>query len=62
MCACVTELLCVCLGRSEGANVAVSSEAGRRFATIARLCFLFGLDPVIFPYNGCEEATEIGFL
>lgn len=60
----VTELLCVCLGGSEiyGANVAISSEAGRRFATIARLCFLFGLDPVIFPCNGCEETAEIGFL
>lgn len=61
-CVRVTELLCVCLGGSEGANVAISSEAGRRFATIAWLCFLFGLDPVIFPYNGCEEATEIRFL
>lgn len=63
-CVRVTELLCVCLGGSEtrGANVAISSEAGRRFATIAQLCFPFGLDPVIFPCNGCEETAEIRFL
>lgn len=64
MCVCVTELLCVYSGGSEtyGVNVAISSEAGRRFATISGLCFLFGLDPVIFPFSGCEEATEIKFL
>lgn len=64
VCVCVTELLCVCSGGSEtyGVNVAISSEAGRRFATISGLCFLFGLDPVIFPFSGCEEATEIKFL
>lgn len=60
---CVTELLCLCLGGSEtyGANVVIS-EGGRRFSTIAWLCFVFVLDPVIFPCNGCEKASEIGFL
>lgn len=60
----VTELLSMCSGGSETyrANVAVSSEAGRRFATVAWLRFLFGLDPVIFPCNECEEITEIRFL
>lgn len=63
VCVHVTELLCLCLGGSETcrANVAIS-EAGRRFPTIACLCFLFGLDPLIFPCNGCKKATEIGFL
>lgn len=63
-CVHVTELSSVCLGGSEtySTNPAVSSEAGSRFATIAWLRFLFGLDPVIFLCNGCEEATEIGFL
>lgn len=40
----------------------VISEGGRRFSTIAWLCFLFVLDPVIFPCNGYEKASEIGFL
>jgi len=64
VCVHVTELLCVCLGGSETdrENVAVSSEAARRFVTVAWLCFLFGSDPVIFPCNGCEETTEIRFL
>lgn len=63
VCVHVTERLCLCLGGSETcwANVAIS-EAGSTFATIACLCFLFGLDPLIFPCNGREEATEIGFL
>lgn len=60
---CVTELLCLCLGGSEihRANVAIS-EGGRRLFTVVWLCFLFVLDPVIFHCNGCEKASEIGFL
>lgn len=62
-CVCVTELLSVGLGGSEtyGVNVAVS-EAGKRLTAISGLCFLFGLYPVIFLFNGFEEATEMEFL
>lgn len=60
VCVCVTELLSVCSGGSETyrVNVAISSEAGERLITISRLCFMFGLDPVIFLFTGFEEASE----
>lgn len=63
VCVRVTELLSVRLGGSEtyGVNVAVS-EAGKRLTAISGLCFLFGLYPVIFLFNGFEEATEMEFL
>lgn len=62
VCVCVTELLCLCLGGSEMYGVKVVIFEGGRVSTIARLCFLFVLDRVIFPCNGCEKASEIGFL
>lgn len=62
VCVCVTELLCLCLGGSQTYRVKVVISGGGRVSTIAWLCFLFVLDRVIFLCNGCEKASEIGFL
>lgn len=53
----------MCLRGSEmyGANVAISSEAGRRFATIAWLCFLFGSIQLFFPVMDVRRPLRLGF-